>query len=149
MELKKPSTKWKLVAIAVLITLTIAIAVITNQQAPAQPISLEPTNQPTTQEEPPRQPQTIQEDVRVHRGGYSPSTIEAHQGDNLTLQLRSTDGLEHSYTIAELEINQRVYPDRTTTLHIPTNQPGTYRVYSTASTHGNTARMRGELTIHE
>ena len=144
-------TNWKLIAILVLVATAAAIH-FANQPS-TTPQSIEPRPQtPTTPQEPAEPaaqgPQTLEQTIRVHRLGYSPDTIEATQGDTLTLTIRSTDGREHGFAIADLEISQRITPGEDTTITIPTNRPGEYRIYSNVASHANSGNMRATLTIH-
>lgn len=148
MELK--NTNWKLVLVLVLIAATILVLVTTiNQTTPTQSI---PANQEEQQPAPQpaqRAPTTLTQEVQIFSYGYSPSTIRAIQGDNLTLELLTTDGLTHGFAIAELEISQRVEPGRTTTINVPTNNPGEYRVYSNVASHAGSGQMQATLIIEE
>lgn len=134
-------TKWVAVIVVAVVAVAFVLFIATQQPAPDATDSQE-----VVQELPP-EPVTVE--LRVHRGGYSPDRIEVPRGTPLTINIRTTDGLEHGFSLPVYDVSRFVTPGEVTTVEFTANAVGEWEFYSNIASNANAGNIRGVLVITE
>ncbi len=87
-------------------------------------------------------------EVKVSRGGYTPSRLVLRRGETTRLVLSSADG-EHCFAIDALRIEKRVRSGQPTRLDLTPDRPGTFVFYCCLETGKQAETERGELVVTE
>ena len=69
-------------------------------------------------------------DIRVSRTGFYPSEIVVPHGEEVVLNLRSTDGLEHGFAIQGLSVFRTIPHNESIEVRFLPESRGTYEFYS-------------------
>lgn len=113
-----------------------------SEKSPPTPTpSPSPTPETTPQAQEPRQVK-----VDVANWSFTPSTIRAKQGEDVTLVLRGESGT-HGFAIPALGINMSIGAGETKTVILPTALKGTYDLFCSIPCGSGHARMRGSVVI--
>lgn len=95
------------------------------------------------------------DDIEVSMAGFTPSTIEAKAGEEITLQLINPDNSAHSdgggwhqFASDELDFDYKLSPESSKTIKIKVNESGEYEFYCDICCGGReNPTMQGKLII--
>lgn len=85
-------------------------------------------------------------EVQAFKYGYSPNPIVVKEGEKVKLLLTSKD-VEHGFGIADLNINVKIPPHKTTVYEFTPEKAGTYEIHCTVYCGLGHADMRGTLIV--
>lgn len=93
--------------------------------------------------------------VEISMGGYTPSTIQAKAGEEITIQLVNPDNSAHSdgggwhqFASDELDFDYKLSPESSKTIELRVDQPGEYEFYCDICCGGReNPAMQGKLII--
>jgi heme/copper-type cytochrome/quinol oxidase subunit 2 len=91
-------------------------------------------------------PQTRECTVTANQFAFSPSRIEAHQGEIIRIEFHAVD-LPHTFTIDEYRISKRAARGQTITFEFRLDRVGTFPIYCNLTTDERYRRMKGELVV--
>lgn len=146
MELNKTKPNWKRVLILVVAMIAITIIIVGLQQTNPQP---QPTQPQQEVQQETHQPTTHNINLRVHRQGFSPNNITVHKGDTVNLDIRSTDGLTHGFSIDSYNIREEIPPLTPVQVSFEADAAGTFTYYTHVNSHAGYSNVRGTLIIQE
>jgi plastocyanin len=100
-----------------------------------------------------RTPHSDVRDPHVHelklvarRYSFTPSRIEVHRGDIVSISL-STDDIPHTFTIDTYRVSKKVTREHDATVEFVADVPGTHVFYCSLTTEDGCRSMRGELVV--
>jgi cytochrome c oxidase subunit II len=85
-------------------------------------------------------------EVQAFKYGYNPDPIVIKAGEKVKLLLTSKD-VTHGFGIADLNINVKIPPKKTTTFEFVVKKAGSYRIYCTVFCGLGHPTMHGTLVI--
>ena len=87
-------------------------------------------------------------EVKAFRYAFSPDPITVKKGEKVRLLITSTD-VEHGFGIRELGINEKIFPDKITTVQFDADKAGVYHIHCTYYCGPGHDEMHGTLKIVE
>lgn len=138
---KQGTPHWVYATVVAVLIVAVLLGVALNMPAPAAPLAEEAPTEPA------REPEHVEVDLRVSQVGYSPDEIEAYLGDNVTLRIRSTDGLEHSFTMPIYGIDEVIAPGEEVVIEFVADKPGMVQYFSAIASNPNAGNIRGVFTV--
>jgi len=86
--------------------------------------------------------------VVASKEGFRPKVVNVRKGDNLRLQLSSSDG-EHCFALEAFRVEKRILPGKTTAVDIVPDKTGTFPFYCCLETGAAADREHGRLVVTE
>ncbi len=84
--------------------------------------------------------------VSVDNWSFSPNTIQAKQGEKVTLELTGINGV-HGFGVPGLGINEQILPGQTVTIDLPTDKAGTFDFRCSIACGSGHNDMTGQIVI--
>lgn len=80
------------------------------------------------------------------RSGFRPQTVNARKGESLRLVLTTADD-EHCFALDAYRVEKRILPNKTTTLELTLDRPGSFPFYCCLEP--DNQALRGKLVVAE
>lgn len=77
---------------------------------------------------------------------FAPNMIRVKRGENVQLRITGKNGI-HGFAVAELGINESITPGETVTVNLPTDKPGSYRLFCSIVCGPGHGDMEGTILI--
>ncbi len=86
--------------------------------------------------------------VVASKEGFSPKVVNVRKGENLRLQLSSSD-TEHCFALEAFRVEKRILPGKTTTVDLVPDRTGTFPFYCCLETGAAADKEHGRLVVTE
>jgi cytochrome c oxidase subunit 2 len=85
-------------------------------------------------------------EMTAHKYQFTPKVVRVRQGEDIDLKITSLD-TTHGFQIKPLDIKEDLPKGQAVTIHIPTNQPGTYTFHCSHFCGLGHRGMKGTLIV--
>jgi cytochrome c oxidase subunit 2 len=86
--------------------------------------------------------------VSAERFKYTPSTIEAKVGEEVTLEITSLDR-RHGFAMPDFKIDETIEPGKTTVVHLKFDHAGTFEFHCSIFCGSGHEEMSGQFVVKE